>query len=129
MLAGLAALVLLIQAAPASAGVQWYFKHGAWVCATPEAYASALDSQRHLNGKPFDELRKELFEKGQCVYIEDEEIGDVMAPYITLLESREHMAHVSFVIRYEKRLAFLHRQLNWYKFTGWTEADNLKELW
>jgi len=122
-------LAMLFFATSASAGVQMYFKHGAWVCSTTEAYDAALEAQRSLNGRPFDDLRKELYEAGKCVYIEDDEITDIQAPYLTLLETRDKMMHVSFVIKYEKRLAFLKRELNWYKFSGWTEADNLKELW
>jgi hypothetical protein len=126
---GLAVLATLVFATASPAAVQLYLKHGAWVCATPEAYDSALQAQRTLNGRPFEELRKELYEKGQCVYIEDDEITSIQAPYLTLLETHDKMMHVSFVIKYEKRLEFLKRELNWFKFSGWTEADNLKELW
>ena len=126
---GLAVLATLLFASMSLAAPQWYLKHGAWVCATPQAYDGALQAQRALNGRPFEELRKELYEKGQCVYIEDDEITSIQAPYLTVLESKDKMMHVSFVIKYEKRLEFLKRELNWFKFSGWTEADNLKELW
>jgi hypothetical protein len=119
----------MVFATAAPAAVQWYLKHGAWVCASPEAYAGALDSQRTLNGRPFDDLRKELYQAGKCVYIEDDEITSIIAPYLTLLETKDKMMHVSFVIKYDKPLAFLKHELNWFKFSGWTEADNLKELW
>lgn len=125
----LASLAIFALSVTASAASQWYFKHAAWVCATPEAYGSALESQRALNGRPFEELRRELYDKGQCVYIADGDITSVIAPYLTLVDTSDKMARVSFVIKYDKPIEYLKHDLNWMKFSGWTEVENLKELW
>jgi hypothetical protein len=127
--AGLALLLIIALAGTGAAGTQWYFKHAAWVCSTPDAYDQAIAAQRNLDGKTLDELRKELFDRKLCVFISDDEITGVMSPYITLLETRGDKMNVSFFIRYEKSLAFLHKEFTWYKFVGWTEAANLRELW
>ena len=96
---------------------------------SPEAYQEAIHAQLNLGGRTFDELRTEMLDSKKCYYIEDDKITDVNAPYITVLETAGELWNITFVMQFEKRRAFLHRDLNWYTFTGWTHSTNLKKLW
>lgn len=129
--AGIALACLFAFAAAAAADtVQWYLKNPSWVCATPEAYDDAIKAQRTLaEGQTLEDLEKDLFDRQLCTFIDSEEIEGLVAPFLTLLESKGSKSHVSFVIKFENRIALLNRELNWYKFNGWTENSNLKELW
>lgn len=129
--AGVAALCLFsLSASAAEDTVHWYLKNPAWVCANPEAYDGAIKAQRELKAdQTLDDLEKDLFDRQLCIFIDAEEIEGLSAPYLTILETKGGMTHISFVIKFEKRLALLHREMNWYKFNGWTEQTNLKELW
>jgi hypothetical protein len=110
--------------------MHYYLKNPCWVCATPEAYDDAIKAHKALTREQsLEELEKDLFAKQLCIFIDDDEIGGLTSPYLTILETRDAMTRVSFVIKFEKRLALLNRQLDWYKFNGWTEMSNLKELW
>lgn len=106
-----------------------YFKHAAWVCTSKEAYQAAQDAMRDPVNNPFEELRQRLWDERQCIYIEDDQVTDVVSPYIKVLETDGEMRHVSFVLKFETRHALLNRELEWVKFNGWTEARNLRELW
>ena len=125
----LLALSLTVISAVGHAATPMYFKHGCWLCTSPEAYNLATEALRNLKAGTFDELKKELFESKKCIYIEDDQVTDVVSPYISVLESIGDMRNISFVLKMERREAFLHRHLTWYTFKGWTDVANLKELW
>ena len=107
-----------------------YFKHGAWLCTSPEAYDRAIVAQRSLSGgRTFDDLRQELLDQKECFYIEEEQRHDVISPYISVIESVGDMRKIKFFMSFETRYAARHQDVNWYDFTVWTHADNLKPLW
>lgn len=110
--------------------MHYYLKNPSWICASPEAYDDAVKAQRAMSGEQtIDDLEKDLFDKQLCVYIDDDEIGGLVSPYLTIIDTKDDKTRVKFAIKFEKRIALLNRELNWYKFNGWTEFANLRELW
>lgn len=125
----LVALSFTVISAVGYAATPMYFKHGCWLCTSVEYYQEAKSEILNLKGRTFEEVRNQLFETGKCIYIEDGQVTDVVAPYIEVVEKVGSMWKISFIMKTEERITIIHRNLNWYRFEGWTDAANLKELW
>lgn len=95
-----------------------------WVCVTPEAYDVAIAEA----GKTDDirALRKQMLEDKQCLTIDDEDIEDMLAPFVQVTERQDEKIKVRFEVEYYKRIAYLHRNFARVTFAGWTHQDRLK---
>jgi hypothetical protein len=104
---------------------------GSWVCATPEAHDEAVASEQ--KGQDPQALEVEL--RAHCIRMTSERLGDVMAPFIAVVDRIGDKAQVSFVIEVYDRgptgaaegipqpRGGMNRQI---KYTGWTAAANLR---
>ena len=129
LIAALVVMLLSLGATGGRAENPFYFKHGAWLCSTPEAYPLAVEATGNLGGRTFEELRQELLDAGKCYYLEDDQITDVGAPYIDILESIGDMRKLKFVLQIDEKTASRAGNITWLNFTVWTHADNIKRLW
>ena len=101
-------------------------KLGSWVCDSPQSYDAAVTAQR-AGDKQLWDLRKEL--ENNCLYMDDDNLEDMLAPYVTVLEQQGDKVKVSFFVVFYKRIAMLHRKIDHVKFIGWTDAGNVKSLY
>lgn len=95
-----------------------------WVCVTPEAYDQAIteaDKTDDLRG-----LRKQFLEEKLCMTINDEDIEDMLAPFVLVTERQNEKIKVRFEVEFYKRIAYLHRNFARVTFAGWTHEDRLK---
>jgi len=95
-----------------------------WVCVTPEAYDQAIteaDKTDDIRG-----LRKKFLEDRLCMTIDDEDIEDMMAPFVLVTDRQDEKIKVRFEVEFYKRIAFLHRNFARVTFAGWTHQDRLK---
>jgi len=95
-----------------------------WVCVTPEAYDQATaeaDKTDDIRG-----LRKKFLENKLCMTVDDEDIEDMMAPFVLVTDRQDEKIKVRFEVEFYKRIAFLHRNFARVTFAGWTHEDRLK---
>ncbi len=99
---------------------------GSWVCVSQAAYGQAAAGQRV--GKDVQALRKDLRnENGEdlCIYIDDEILEDMMAPWVRVLGQERDQIRVAFTVEFYQRLNIVHRRFSRVQFTGWTGVGNL----
>ena len=101
-------------------------EEGSWVCRTPEVYDETVEAARHRNGKALEELKQDLLDQKLCIYMDDDNLEDLMAPYVTVVTRQEQKVKVSFTVEFYKRIQYLHRRITRVTFSGWTDAENLK---
>jgi hypothetical protein len=99
-------------------------REGSWVCRTPEAYDQAIVEEHQEKDLPA--LRQRLLDQKLCMYIDDEYLEDMMAPFVQVLDRQGEKIKVSFTVEFYKRLATLHRRITRVTYAGWTDAGNLK---
>lgn len=97
-------------------------EQGSWVCQSPEAYDEIVAKQR--DGTSPHKLQKEL---QTCIFMDDDNIEDMMAPFVQVLAREGDKAKVSFVVEHYKRIEYLHRKFSRMTYTGWTESANIKQ--
>ncbi len=101
---------------------------GTWVCTTPEAYDDAVAKQENTKGySELMELKDRLLAEKLCMYVDDEDIEDMMAPFVEIVERNGDKVKVTFWIEFYKRIAYLHRTFSRVKFAGWTAVSRLTE--
>ena len=101
---------------------------GSWVCSTPDAYETAIEMENNTD-KSFRELKKDLIDQKLCIYIEGDDIEDMMAPYVIIVDQQATKVKVKFTIEFYKKFKFLHRRITRVTFTGWTEEAQLREYY
>ncbi len=97
---------------------------GSWVCVSLEDYDQALERQQ-AGSSPY-KLAEELFEAQKCIYMDDDNIEDMMAPFVQVHAREGERSKVSFIVEHYKRIEFLHRKFTRMNYTGWTDHANIK---
>ena len=97
-----------------------------WLCATPEDYAFALVRAEEAGPAGAAAVQAELLESKQCILIVEDDIEDIMAPFVEVLERRDGRAQVRFTVEFYKRIELLHRNITRATFSGWTGDDRLR---
>lgn len=95
-----------------------------WLCATPEDYAFALERVAEAGGA--EAARAELLESKKCILIVEDDIEDIMAPFVEVTDRRESAVRVRFTVEFYKRIELLHRNITRATFVGWTGENNLR---
>jgi hypothetical protein len=114
--------------ARATKGPPYLLEDGTWVCATPEDYDQAILEQEKTNGYPeLMALKDRLLEAKSCMFVDDEDVEDMMAPFVTVIERQGDKIKVEFWVEFYKRHAELHRAWSNVKFTGWTAEERLAD--
>ena len=79
-------------------------KEGTWVCVTPEAYDQALAEQAKTNGyKELMALKDRLLAEKSCMFVDDEDIEDMMAPFVEVVDRQGDKIKVTFTIEFYKK--------------------------
>jgi hypothetical protein len=126
----LALLAVAVGAAQARAtkGPPYLLEEGTWICATPEDYDRAIAEQAKINGFPeLKALKERLLAAKSCMYVDDDDIEDMMAPFVTVVDRQGDKVKVEFWIEFYKKIAELNRAWSNVKFTGWTAEDRLAD--
>ena len=114
--------------AAATKGPPYLLEDGTWVCVTPEAYDEAIVEQEKTNGYPeLMALKDRLLEAKSCMFVDDDDIEDMMAPFVTVVERQGDKIKVEFWIEFYRKIAELNRAWNRVKFTGWTAEERLAD--
>jgi hypothetical protein len=129
------ALTMLILAigvgtadARATKGPPYLLEEGTWLCATPEDYDQAMVEQEKTKGYPeLMALKDRLLEAKSCMFVDDEDIEDMLAPFVTVVERQGDKIKVEFWVEFYKKHAELHRSWSHVKFTGWTAEERLAD--
>ena len=120
------------QSAPpqarATKGPPYLLEENTWVCVTPEDYDRAIDEQAKTNGYPeLMTLKDRLLEAKSCMFVDDEDIEDMLAPFVTVVDRQGDKIKVEFWVEFYQKLAELHRAWQHVKFTGWTAEERLAD--
>jgi hypothetical protein len=123
-----AALALLSALAGAAQAQDTYldtFKPDVWVCVSPKVYDEAMVRVAEFQGQDIAPLKKELADQKKCMYVDEELVDSMQAPFAIILKRDGTKVQVQFVVTFRKRIELLHRLTNRYVMQGWTEQSNL----
>lgn len=101
------------------------FKPGAWLCTSPKVYDEAMVRVAEFAGKELETLKKELSEQQKCMYVDEEMVESMQAPFALIIKRQGTKVQVQFVVVNRQRIELLHRRTNKLVFQGWTDESNL----
>ena len=101
------------------------FKPGIWVCVSPQVYDEAMVRVNEVSGKDIEPLRKELADQKKCMYVDEEMVESMQAPFALVTKRDGTKVQVQFVVVFRKRIELLHRLTNRFVMQGWTDQTNL----
>jgi hypothetical protein len=87
-----AALLLGLMSLTATLGAQAQekvlttLKPSIWLCVSPKVYDEAMVRVSDVSGKDVEPLRKELGEQKKCMYVDEEMVESMMAPFALVLK-------------------------------------------
>ena len=99
-----------------------WLRLGSWVCDTPANYDLIVAAQRDSGKSPF-QLQKEY--QQNCIYMDDENLEEMMAPFVKVLEQQGGKDKVTFFVQFEKRYSPTRQEMSQVKYIGWTATDNV----
>jgi hypothetical protein len=121
-------VVATTLAGTAAEGPPYLLHEGTWVCVTPEAYDQALAEQAKTNGyKDLMALKERLLAAKSCMFVDDEDIEDMMAPFVQVGERQGDKIKVTFTIEFYKPTSSIGAKFNRVRFSGWTAEDRLAD--
>ena len=128
-----AALAALLALAPAASGTAaakeegpLTLKEGSWVCGTLELYRRARDNDWDAPRFSMAKFRAGTQENEACIFIDDDLLEDMMAPFVVVGGKDGGEVRVSFIVEFYKRIEMLHRRFSRITITGWTDAANVE---
>jgi hypothetical protein len=102
---------------------------GTWLCSTPENYDLAIERAANASRDSINQIRTELLEAKQCIMVDEDDVEDMMAPFVTVLEQRGDKVLIRYTVEFERRIELLHRQVTQFTFSGWTDRGNLRNYY
>jgi hypothetical protein len=112
----------------AAEGPPYLLHENTWVCVTPEAYDQALAEQAKTDGyKALMALKERLLAEKSCMLVDDDDIEDMMAPFVEVIERQSDKIKVTFTVEFYKRFDAVHARFSRVKFSGWTAEDRLAD--
>jgi hypothetical protein len=72
-------------------------------------------------------LKDRLLEAKSCMFVDHDDIEDMLAPFVTVVDRRGDKIKVEFWIEFYKKIAELNRAWNRVEFTGWTAEERLAD--
>ncbi len=124
--AGLVIVLVGMLVAVADAADPQTLKEASWVCHTPEAYDQVMKEANGRQGRDLEALKRQLRDEKRCIYLDDNDLEDMMSPYVKVLSREDDKVKVSFAIEFYKRIEYLHRKITRVRYAGWTDAQNLR---
>ncbi|HYZ25308.1 MAG TPA: hypothetical protein VE597_00215 [Geminicoccaceae bacterium] len=120
--------VTTMLGATAADGPPYLLHEGTWVCASPETYDQALAEQAKTNGyKELMALEERLLAEKACMLVDDDDIEDMMAPFVEVVERQGDKIKVTFTVEFYKRVNSVQARFRRVKFSGWTAEDRLAD--
>jgi len=98
------------------------FRGSAWVCDSAAHYDATIERQK--SGGDQKALQGEFAQT--CVFVEDRDQKDILAPFVRRLEQDGERVKVVFMIKVEQRKALLNRSIQQIEYRGWTAAAKLQ---
>lgn len=68
-------------------------------------------------------------EPSKCAAISDDELGDMMAPFVRVEETNGDHVLVSFVVENYRKIELLHGNVTHVRYRGWTAKQNLRNYY
>jgi len=119
----LLALTVALATPPSLAADAMTFKLGSWVCQTPEAFD---DVTKAANAGSQSLQKLQTTYKSNCVFMDDDNIEDMLPPFVTVLDTKNDKTKVSFFVEFYRKLAMLEAKIKHVRFVGWTSQSNVK---
>ena len=101
------------------------FAGATWLCRSPAAYDQAIEQAQNLQGKNLRELQRQLLDDKLCMFIDADDVEDILAPFVAVTERQGDRVKVSFTLEFYKKIEYLHRRISRVTYAGWTDAGNL----
>lgn len=100
-----------------------------WLCSSPEAYAVALKRMETWPQDKLEALKAQLLEEKLCMYIVEDDVEDMMAPWVVVEETRGDLVRIHFTVEFYRKFTALHSKITRVIFGGWTDKDNLRNYY
>lgn len=107
----------IVSADPSATTSPHMLSSGAMLCKSPEVYQAAIAN---------DGDRADLLDTNQCMRVSEDDLEEMLAPFVEILEQRGSLIRVQYAVEYEDKLELLHRKVAHVRFTGWTDEANLR---
>lgn len=125
---GLLPMILAVDPVVAVEGPPYLLREGTWVCSTPEAYDQAIADQATTHGREeLMTLKDRLLEEKVCMFVDDDHIEDMMAPFVEVVERQGTKIKVTFTVEFYKKVSENEAGFNRVTFAGWTAEDRLAD--
>ncbi len=121
---GLALAAFGLASAGAAAPDDQVLLGDSFLCTTPEGYDQALAAAAATTD--LAGLRQQLLDQRRCMTVEEDDLEDMMAPFVKVLERQGTKVKVTYEVEFYKRIAMLHRNFARIRFAGWTGEDRLR---
>jgi hypothetical protein len=116
------------SATTAAEGPPYLLHDGTWVCSTPAAYDQAIAEQAKTNGyEELMALKERLLSEKLCMFVDDDDIEDMMAPFVEVIERQGEKIKVTFTIEFYKKVSEIQAGFNRVTFAGWTAENRLAD--
>jgi len=116
-------LGLMLAAPPLPAAEAMTFKLGTWVCQTPETYDEVTRAAN--SGSQSNQQLRQAY-KDNCLFMDDDNIEDMLPPFVTILDNENDKAKVTFFVEFYRKLAVLEANIKHVRFVGWTAKSNVE---
>ena len=93
--------------------------NGSLLCSSAEVYQTAENANS-------DAVRSEMVAANECMRITEDDIEEMLAPFVVVLEQRGELVRVQYSVEYEDKIELLHRRVAHVRYTGWTAEANLR---
>lgn len=121
-------MLLIVAPVVAAEGPPYLLHEGTWVCSTPEAYDQAIADQATTHGREeLMALKGRLLEEKLCMFVDDDHIEDMMAPFVEVIERQGDKIKVTFTVEFYKKVSENEAGFNRVTFAGWTAEDRLAD--
>lgn len=95
---------------------------GALLCKSPEIYQEAADTETGAT-------RAEMLDANKCMSVSEDAMEEMLAPFVEVVEQRGDFVLVQYSVEYEEKLELLHRKVAHVRYSGWTDAANLRNYY
>lgn len=92
---------------------------GSLLCKSPDVYQAAAKADDAS-------ARAHALEANECMTVSEDDIEEMLAPFVTVVEQRGDMVLVQYAVEYEDKIELLHRKVAHVRYTGWTAQSNLR---
>ncbi|MBL26044.1 MAG: hypothetical protein CMM50_00640 [Rhodospirillaceae bacterium] len=100
------------------------FAHESLLCDGPAAYDEALAKDQASPGSDISVLDS----GARCMWVNGEQIEDIEAPWVLVLEKQGDKVKVQYVVENYTKYSDIHNKVELVRYTGWTAESNLEHV-